>query len=604
MLSLFKSRTNVPDQTADLSTADPGALAAQSLAEPDVAASSRERSLEDALLALAEYFEAGQADLTRPFALGADDPAVRRTEAAVQGFLGTVRSVRLDLEQMTAAASVTAAKGGHGMRTTAGHITDAHQQLEQAVTGIAQSQTGVSEVARFASNAAALADQAGTVTTQGAAVIQGAIGAVARIQEQIEQAQRTIAALAEQSERIERVSQVIEGIAKKTNLLSLNAAIEAARAGEQGRGFAVVASEVRNLADSTSRQTSEIRQLVSAVAADLKQAQEAIQGARTEADQGVALAGEAGSALGQIQALVSQTSAPLMEIAGLAEEQSAAMEQAAENLQDVTRRLGSVSEQAEAVAGLTAGLTGMTESAFSSLSRLECGSMIDEAHVAARTIAGEVSAVLTEVVDQGRATLDDLMTFTYTEYKGGLVDKLKGLWGDVSRTPRDGFTPPKYATAYDTLVDVPLMQMLDRYKETYTGLRFIVLSDLNGYSPAQNSQYCQPWTGDQKTDFHSRVKRMNCDEAQVRASRMGLDWEEKVPLTTGQADVRDMRTVHSRKEFLAAGVDLREPEGGDHSVLMQTFTRHTGTIVNILSVPLYVKGQRYGAIIVGWLPEQ
>lgn len=43
----------------------------------------------------------------------------------------------------------------------------------------------------------------------------------------------------------------IEGIAGKTNLLSLNASIEAARAGEAGRGFAVVAGEIRVLADST-----------------------------------------------------------------------------------------------------------------------------------------------------------------------------------------------------------------------------------------------------------------------------------------------------------------------------------------------------------------
>lgn len=65
---------------------------------------------------------------------------------------------------------------------------------------------------------------------------------------------------AKKVEEVKMLADAILNIAKKTDLLSLNASIEAARAGENGRGFAVVAEEIRALADDSNKSAERIKE--------------------------------------------------------------------------------------------------------------------------------------------------------------------------------------------------------------------------------------------------------------------------------------------------------------------------------------------------------
>jgi methyl-accepting chemotaxis protein len=60
----------------------------------------------------------------------------------------------------------------------------------------------------------------------------------------------------------DKIVKYVNGIAKQTKILGINATIEAARAGEHGKGFSVVAEEVQKLANSSVGFANEINNIL------------------------------------------------------------------------------------------------------------------------------------------------------------------------------------------------------------------------------------------------------------------------------------------------------------------------------------------------------
>lgn len=105
-------------------------------------------------------------------------------------------------------------------------------------------------------------DAAARSATDGIKSVGKEIKAMTEIKATIGSSAEVIQQLSLASEQIGEFLATVTTIARKTNLLALNAGIEAARAGEYGQGFAVVASEIKTLAEASAKAAADVKHLV------------------------------------------------------------------------------------------------------------------------------------------------------------------------------------------------------------------------------------------------------------------------------------------------------------------------------------------------------
>jgi methyl-accepting chemotaxis protein len=420
--------------------------------------------------------------------------------------------------------------------------------------------------------------------------------AITYARELAEQTQRTehhLLSLMGTLDEITQVAQVIGTIANRTNLLALNAAIEAAHARQYGRGFAVVADEVRKLSDATEAQTREIAALLLKVQTELEPARKSM--TETLALTGKTMA-QAELVGGQLEEVLGLSRDASRHLKGMAEAAEAESEVASQLYAGATTSVQALEDQAREMALLAEesfALSVLAEEGRSHLGRFDTGSMFHRALALGRDLRDRSAGILEALVTQRQCPLEEILALRYREIKGPECQQLARLF-NVSKVPASGFTPPKFATAYDALADEALQEVFDGILAQDEKLIFALILDLNSYAPIHNKRYMKDWTGDAEKDMAgNRVKRFFTDNrVLVRGARTGL----------GKA----AENLHERatpEEFLDAGGSLEETAELREGFLVQTYVRDTGELVTALSIPLHLCGRRYGASLLGWIED-
>ncbi len=83
--------------------------------------------------------------------------------------------------------------------------------------------------------------------------------------------------MSEFSQEVGKVVKVVEDLARRTNLIALNASIQANEAGDAGRGFGLVVKELEHLAEKSSGATKQFSTMTQVIQSEAKEAKSAIE---------------------------------------------------------------------------------------------------------------------------------------------------------------------------------------------------------------------------------------------------------------------------------------------------------------------------------------
>lgn len=220
----------------------------------------------------------------------------RKDETGIIGrAIDTLRTKLADVVKTITAQSNNLYDASHTMSSSAQETSLSVEQVEKAVSEIAQGASSQAEETQTATENIILM---GNMIEETSAEVESlrvnaramrdagnkAIDILEDLNHINQQTKEAIQVIYEQTNttnvsamKIKEATDMITDIAEETNLLSLNASIEAARAGEQGRGFAVVAAQIQKLAEQSNESARQIAEIINSLITDSEKSVETME---------------------------------------------------------------------------------------------------------------------------------------------------------------------------------------------------------------------------------------------------------------------------------------------------------------------------------------
>ena len=240
------------------------------------------------------------------------------------------------------------------VKNQASGVSQQAAAVQEVVASVEESSKTSVRIAENTNQVAEFAQQSLECAQQGQARSNQAIEAMGSLLRASDENVRQVSALNEKSRAIEEVIEFINNIARKTDLLSLNASIEAVNAGEAGKGFGVVANETRRLAVEVMESTHQIKTLTQEIQEAIGRSAMAMDESAQQVSESGRLVEQTAGSLGEILTLVSQTAEAAEIIKNGTSEQQIVSEQIAKamvEINEVCRQVESDAKESVSASG-------------------------------------------------------------------------------------------------------------------------------------------------------------------------------------------------------------------------------------------------------------